>query len=89
MVGRQPHIGLLGRDDSTLSAAGVVIMLRLFLRAPAGWVIAVISLAVMQATTTAKADTLDDIRQRGVLIWGGDAEGGGPFVFPRNDDPTR
>jgi polar amino acid transport system substrate-binding protein len=34
------------------------------------------------------ADTLDLVRQRG-LIWGGDAEGGGPFVYPRDDDPTR
>jgi len=37
----------------------------------------------------ARADTLEDIRARGVLRWGADAEGGGPFVYPREDDPTR
>lgn len=36
-----------------------------------------------------RADTLDQIRQRGALIWGADAEGGGPFIFPRDDDPTQ
>lgn len=34
-------------------------------------------------------DALDAIRQRGALIWGADQEGGGPFVFPRDDDPTQ
>jgi polar amino acid transport system substrate-binding protein len=37
----------------------------------------------------AAADTLDEIQKRGELIFGGDAEGGGPFVFPRDDDPTQ
>lgn len=38
----------------------------------------------------ASADqTLDAIRQRGTLIWGADQEGGGPFVYPRPDDPAR
>ena len=32
---------------------------------------------------------LERIRQRGELIWGGDAEGGGPFVYPREDDPSQ
>ena len=31
---------------------------------------------------------LDRIRQRGTLIWGADQEGGGPFVYPKPDDPT-
>lgn len=34
-----------------------------------------------------RADTLEQIRQRGTLIFGADAEGGGPFVYPRADDP--
>lgn len=34
-------------------------------------------------------DTLQKVRQRGTLIWGADQEGGGPYVFPRADDPTR
>ncbi len=32
------------------------------------------------------ADHLDQIRQRGVLLWGADAEGGAPYVYP---DPQR
>lgn len=35
----------------------------------------------------ASADTLDQIRQRGTLRWGGDQEGGGPYIYPRPDDP--
>jgi polar amino acid transport system substrate-binding protein len=35
------------------------------------------------------ADQLDAIRQRGTLIWGGDAEGGGPYVFPDDKDPRK
>lgn len=35
----------------------------------------------------AKGDGLDDVRARGVLIWGADQEGGGPFIFPREDNP--
>jgi polar amino acid transport system substrate-binding protein len=38
---------------------------------------------------TAAADTLDEINRRGTLVWGADAEGGGPFVYPREDDPSR
>ncbi len=34
-------------------------------------------------------DTLDVIRQRGTLIWGADQEGGGPFVLPAPEDPTK
>src|SRR3954470_23178498 len=29
----------------------------------------------------AAADTLDDIRQRGTLRWGGDDQGGGPYIY--------
>jgi polar amino acid transport system substrate-binding protein len=39
--------------------------------------------------TAARADTLDDIRQRGILRWGADQEGGGPYVYPSADDPNR
>jgi len=37
----------------------------------------------------AQADTLAKVRQRGTLIWGADAEGGGPFVYPDPADPRR
>lgn len=29
------------------------------------------------------------VQQRGELVWGGDQEGGGPFVFPAPNDPNR
>ncbi len=32
---------------------------------------------------------MSEIERRGTLIWGADAEGGGPYVFPRADDPAR
>jgi len=35
------------------------------------------------------ADGLSDVRQRGVLRWGGDQEGGGPYVYPRQDNPNQ
>ncbi len=36
----------------------------------------------------AHADTLETIQRRGTLIWGADAEGGGPYVFPEPDHPA-
>jgi His/Glu/Gln/Arg/opine family amino acid ABC transporter permease subunit len=38
--------------------------------------------------TSAYADGLTDIKTRGALIWGADAEGGGPYIFenPKNTD---
>jgi polar amino acid transport system substrate-binding protein len=35
----------------------------------------------------ARADALDDIRQRGAIRWGGDQEGGGPYIYTDPDDP--
>jgi len=37
----------------------------------------------------AVADELADIRKAGKIRWGGDQEGGGPYMFPREDDPSR
>ncbi|MEZ6099773.1 MAG: ABC transporter substrate-binding protein/permease [Pirellulaceae bacterium] len=51
------------------------------------WALALAAVIVPNATP-ACGDTLDLIKQRGTLIWGADAEGGGPFVYPRDDDPT-
>ena len=51
----------------------------------AWWLTAAIGLA----PAVAAADTLDEVTKRGELIFGGDAEGGGPFVFPRQDDPSQ
>ena len=47
---------------------------------------AVLALA---AARPAMADRLADVRSRGVLQWGGDQEGGGPYVYPRQDDPNQ
>ncbi|HXP60602.1 MAG TPA: ABC transporter substrate-binding protein/permease [Dongiaceae bacterium] len=35
------------------------------------------------------ADRLEEIRQRGVLLWGADAEGGAPYVYPDPQRPER
>jgi polar amino acid transport system substrate-binding protein len=42
-------------------------------------------LLVVVATTAAHADTLDDVRKRGELRWGGDIQGGEPYAF---EDPA-
>jgi polar amino acid transport system substrate-binding protein len=34
-------------------------------------------------------DALTQMRASGKMLWGGDQEGGGPYVFPRDDDPSR
>ncbi|MGP0565379.1 MULTISPECIES: ABC transporter substrate-binding protein/permease [unclassified Nitrospina] len=33
--------------------------------------------------------TLDTVREQGVLLWGADAEGGAPYVFPDPENPSR
>jgi polar amino acid transport system substrate-binding protein len=43
-------------------------------------------LSVGGPVPAAADDHLAEIRQRGVLLWGADAEGGAPYVFP---DPRR
>lgn len=48
-------------------------------------VIAIMSIAV--ASTVHAGEALNSIRDRGALVWGADAEGGAPFVFPSSDDP--
>ena len=35
----------------------------------------------------AAADDLDAIRSRGTLVWGGDRNGGGPYVYPDEKNP--
>ena len=34
------------------------------------------------------ADDLAEIRRTGRMLWGGDQEGGGPYVFPKENDPS-
>lgn len=46
-------------------------------------------IAVLAWSHAARADTLDEVRKAGKLMWGGDQEGGGPFIFPRDDDASQ
>ncbi len=46
-------------------------------------------LLLVSVRSLAAADTLADVRGRGRLVWGGDQEGGGPYVYPSDDDPSR
>jgi polar amino acid transport system substrate-binding protein len=39
--------------------------------------------------TALAADALEQVRQRGVLLWGADAEGGAPYVYPDPQRPER
>jgi polar amino acid transport system substrate-binding protein len=53
---------------------------------------AILALAVclgcLLGSTVVRADALDEIKERGTLIWGADKEGGGPYVFPDENDAT-
>ena len=44
-------------------------------------------LTVFAAAQIVHADTLQRIKQDGVLKWGADAEGGAPYVFPDPNQP--
>ncbi len=44
--------------------------------------------ALSLAPRSARADGLADVTAQKALRWGGDQEGGGPYVFPRDDRPT-
>jgi polar amino acid transport system substrate-binding protein len=52
-------------------------------------IVHVLSLCMLQTSMAVADDKLDNIRQRGTLIWGADQEGGGPFVYPDPNDPTQ
>jgi polar amino acid transport system substrate-binding protein len=49
------------------------------------WIIAT---AIGVLAATAHADTLAEVRARGALVWGADAQGGAPFEFPDPADPA-
>ncbi|MBC7793060.1 MAG: transporter substrate-binding domain-containing protein, partial [Clostridia bacterium] len=44
-------------------------------------------LCVLAFTSITQADTLSDIKSRGYFTWGGDLEGGGPFIWPDEAQP--
>lgn len=65
---------------------------RLALRGARSWVLLVAVAAAAWAValpSSAHAGPLADAKARGALLWGADQEGGGPYVYPRDDDPDR
>ncbi len=46
-------------------------------------------LLALLCARTVRADALEEIHRRGTLVWGGDQEGGAPFVFPDPKDPSK
>lgn len=46
-------------------------------------------LLIVPALHLARAETLDDLKALGTLRWGGDAEGGAPYIFPDPKNPSR
>lgn len=46
-------------------------------------------LVLSWAMPSPTAGTLERIRERGILLWGSDAEGGAPYVFPDPGNPDR
>lgn len=54
------------------------------------WIGCLFVLGVSLGAAPSFAQTaLDQIKSGGALIWGADQEGGGPFVYPRDDDKSR
>src|SRR5580704_17152164 len=47
-----------------------------------------IACAAMATACGAWADGLSDVRARGELVWGGDLQGGEPYVFEDPSDPS-
>ncbi len=45
--------------------------------------------AALALPREARADGLEQVRARGALVWGGDQEGGGPYVYPKDGAPDQ
>jgi polar amino acid transport system substrate-binding protein len=45
--------------------------------------------ALLGAAPARPQTALDQIKAGGTLVWGADQEGGGPYVYPRDDDKSR
>jgi polar amino acid transport system substrate-binding protein len=48
---------------------------------------ALFAVASVAIARTSRADTLSDVRARGEIVWGGDLQGGEPYVFEDPSDP--
>ncbi len=53
------------------------------------WLLLLCLLAGFASSAWPAEDALQSIKQRGVLKWGADAEGGAPYVFPDPQNPER
>jgi len=51
------------------------------------WKLISVILLASGSLPTFGADQLEQIRKRGVLLWGGDAEGGAPYSYPNPQKP--
>src|SRR5258705_13711207 len=47
--------------------------------------IAATAMLIQILTSASLADTLDDLQKRGTLRWGGDDQGGGPYIYEGKD----
>ena len=52
-------------------------------------ILIIVSLLAISRNASTQADSLESIRSKGTLVWGADQEGGGPFVYPAEDDANR
>ena len=53
------------------------------------WKIVLVVLLASSTPSLFAADHLAEIKSHGVLLWGADAEGGAPYVFPDPDQPAQ
>jgi polar amino acid transport system substrate-binding protein len=54
------------------------------------WILAALAIVGLLAGGSAKAgEALSEARTSGKLVWGADQEGGGPYIYPREDDPEQ
>lgn len=56
-------------------------------RTPWGLAALLFALFALLGARPARANDLEEIQKRGTLMWGADQEGGGPYVYPREDNP--
>ena len=47
-----------------------------------------VALTVLTAVGLGADDSLERVKKSGKLVWGADREGGGPFVYAKEDDPN-
>ncbi len=48
-----------------------------------------LSVLLLWSAPSRPADIIEQIQKRGYLLWGSDAEGGAPYIFPDPQDPSR